>query len=281
MHSVHIVSRTRVSSSYADIVEAAGAPLGAVFGNVLSGLVASYASWRWVFWTLAFLAALVTVAGIFFIPPSVENRNPELSLAKSVDWIGGALITLGLMALLFALTEGNVVGWSNPWISMLIVIAFLLIFIFAAWQWYQEKHTSRAPLLKISIFKSKQFSAAMILMALFFGVMNDFLVYATFLYQDYQSLSPIQTTLRFLPAGIGGIIVAIIVSRLISKVPTWTMLMTGEFAIAMSCLLMAIPIAEDTSYFAYGFFAMIFAVVGADSAWPSLMLFTSKSLPEQ
>jgi predicted MFS family arabinose efflux permease len=279
---VHMVSHTFLNILLViHFQEASAAPLGAIFGNILSGIVSNFVTWKWVFWVLAILATLVTIAGVIYIPHSVDTRNTELSLTRSVDWIGSVLITVGLMSLLFALSEGNAVGWSTPWIAMLIVIALLLIFIFAAWQWYQEKHTSRAPLLKISLFRNSHFSAAMVLMGMFFAVLNDYMVYATYLWQDYQGLSPIQTMLRFLPGGICGFIIAIIVSRLISKVQTYQMLIVGEVSMSLSCLLMAIPIPSSTSYFAYGFLSQIFAVIGADTAWPCLTLFTSKSLPPE
>jgi hypothetical protein len=217
-----------------------------------------------------------------FVPSGLDSkaRNQELSLAKSVDWIGGALVTGGLIALLFALTEGNIAGWSTAWIYMLLIIAFLLIGIFIAWQWYLENHMHRPPLVKISIFRNHLFSTAMIIMGVCFGVVGDFNIYASYLWQDYQALSAIQTMLRFLPAAICGVIVAIIVSRLISKVPGYIILLTGQFSLSMACLLMAVPIPAGTSYFAYGFIAMILSVIGADTAWSSLTLFTSKSLPE-
>ena len=264
--------------------KASGAPLGAIIGNLFSGVIANYTSWKWVFWVLSMLAGLITVAAIFYIPPSVDiahKHKPRLSLARSVDWLGGFLITAGLIALLFALTEGNIVGWSTVWVGVLIAISFLLIGTFAAWQFYQEKYTNRAPLMKVSIFKNRLFSTVMIIMGASFAVVGNFTLYATYLWQDYQGLSPVQTMLRFIPGGVCGVIVAIIVSRLISKVPTYLMLMTGQLAMSLACLLMAIPIPDNTSYFAYGFIAMIISVIGADTAWPSLTLFTSKSLSQE
>ncbi|KAH8651374.1 efflux transporter [Xylariales sp. PMI_506] len=236
------------AKNYAFSAYAAGSPLGAIFGNILSGLVSNFASWKWVFWVVAILATMVTAAGVVFIPPidaAAKDRNRNLSLIRSVDWIGGGLITGGLVALLFALTEGNAIGWSTVWIYLLLMISALLITIFVAWQWYQEKHTSRAPLMKVTMFKNSRFSAAMLIMGLFFGVMNDFTIYATYFWQDYQGLSPLQTMLRFLPGGICGFIVAMIVARLISRVPTYLMLMFGEFTTAISCLLLASLPEED------------------------------------
>jgi predicted MFS family arabinose efflux permease len=272
------------AKNYAFSTYAAGAPLGSIFGNILGGVIASYANWRWVFGAMAALAIIVTIAGIVFIPPpppaSVAQQK-TMSLARSVDWLGGFLITAGILGLLFALTEGNVVGWGTVWIYLLIVIALLIIGIFVVWQWYQETHTTRPPLMKVSLFKNKLFSVALVMMALFFATFNDLLIYATYFFQDYQGLGPLQTTLRFLPTGVAGIVVAVIVSRLISKVPTYMMLMCGNFSVALSCLLFAIPIPPDTSYFAFAFPAMLLSVIGADTTWPCLTLFVSKSVPKE
>jgi hypothetical protein len=97
-----------------------------------------------------------------------------------VDWIGGTLVTIGILALLFALTEGNVVGWSTPWIPTLIVISILIIAAFVIWQWWQERGGKRRPLMKVSIFKNVRFSAANIIMGLFFASFNNFLITATY-----------------------------------------------------------------------------------------------------
>lgn len=266
-------------------MKAAGAPLGSVFGNLLGGLIATYANWKWVFGAMAILAAMVTVAGMLFIPPpppaQATTDRSFGSLVRAVDWTGGVLVTVGLLALLFALTEGNSVGWNTVWVYLLIVIALLLMGIFVAWQWYLEKHTDKSPLMKVSLFKNKMFCGAMAMMALFFATFNDYIIYATYYFQDYQGLGPLQTTLRFIPTGITGMIVAFIVARLISKVPTYMMLMCGNVCVAISCILFAAPIPPTTSYFAYGLPAMILSVIGADTTWPSLTLFVSQSVPKE
>ncbi|KAI1342585.1 MFS general substrate transporter [Xylariaceae sp. FL0016] len=271
------------AKNYAFSAYASGAPLGSVFGNLLAGIIASYANWRWVFGATGGLAILVTFCGFFFIPPPpphLASKQGTSALMKEVDWIGGFLVTTGILALLFALTEGNVVGWDVVWIYLLIVISLLLIGLFVAWQWYQEKHTSRKPLMKVSVFKSLRFSAAMVIMALFFAAFNNVIVFATYLFQDYQGLSALQTTLRFIPTGVCGILTAFVTSHLISRVPTWMLLLFGNLSISISCLLFAVPLPDHTSYFAYGLPAFIFSVIGADITWPSLTLFTSKSLPQ-
>ena len=270
------------AKNYSFSAYAAGAPLGSIFGNLLGGLIASYANWKWVFGAMALLALIITVASVFVIPPPPTTlRAQGVRVKATVDWIGAVIITTGLVALLFALTEGNVVGWSTPWIPVLIVVSIILIAIFVFWQRYLEKTGKATPLMKVSIFKSKRFSAGMFIMALFFASFNGYLVYATYYFQDYQGLSAIQTTLRFIPTGIMGVTTAAVVSRLIAVIPTYMLLLFGNFCVSVSCLLFAVPIPATTSYFAYGLPAMILCVLGADTTWPSLTLFTSHSLPHE
>ena len=178
-------------------------PLGSVFGNILGGIVGQYASWHWIFWIVAIMAAVVTAAGHFVIPLPVV-RPSQSELKNAVDWVGGTIITVALCGLLFALTEGNVVGWSTPWIGAIIGVSVLLIAVFVVWQLYLEKRTVRRPLMKLTIFRNMRVSAAVFTMALFFASFNNFLIFATFYYQDYKGRSAIETTVRFLPTGVVG-----------------------------------------------------------------------------
>ncbi|EGY22025.1 hypothetical protein VD0002_g4085 [Verticillium dahliae] len=273
------------AKNYAFSAYAAGAPLGSVFGNLIAGFIAQYADWKWIFGVKAILAGMVAAAGFFVIPPppppppSLEGQPNKIK--QSVDWIGGALITVGMLALLYALTEGNVVGWDRPWIPVIIVVSLIIIAVFVFWQRHLEKKGERPPLMKVSIFKNKRFSAAMVIMGLFFASFNNFLVFATYFFQDYQGLSALQTTIRFIPTGVVGIVTAFVVALLLSRVPTYLLLVFGNVSMALACMLFAIPIPSNTTYFAFGLPAMILSVFGADTAWPSLTLFTSKSLPQE
>ncbi|KAL1635963.1 hypothetical protein SLS58_010014 [Diplodia intermedia] len=269
------------AKNYAFSCYGAGAPLGSVFGNLMGGVIGEYASWKWVFWILGIIAALVTLAGIFVIPPPPITNSNNMTVQSTVDWIGGVLVTVGLMVLMFALTEGNVVGWTTPWVPTLIVASVAILFLFVLWQRYLGKHTSRRPLMKVSIFANARFSAAMIIMLLFFAAFNNYLIFATYFFQDYLGLSVIQTTLRFIPTGVCGIIIAFATGFFLSRVPGNYILMFGTLCVSGSALLFATPIPVHTTYWAYGFPAMVLAVLGADTLFPCLTLFTAKSLPHE
>ena len=57
--------------------------------------------------------------------------------------------------------------------------------------------------------------------------------------------------------------------------------MFGIVCCATSSFLFAVPIPPRTTYWAYGFPAMGLSVFGADTLFPSLVLFNSHSLPQE
>lgn len=259
---------------------AAGAPLGGAFGNIVSGLIASQTSWKWVFGVTAILSGIITVAAVFLVPRP-PPPGPVVGQKQTVDWIGAALITIGLVVLLFSLTEGNVVGWQTPWVSVLLVVSLIIVAAFAFWQHHLEKRTTRQPLLKLSLFRNLRFSIGLVIFFIFFAAFNNFMVFATYYYQQFQGLSPLQTSLRFIPVGLSGLCVAFVVSQLLHRVPALIILGIGHMCMLTTVVLFASPIPPSTSYFAWGLPAMVLSVVGSDSAWPCLMLSTSKELPSK
>ncbi|KAF2853240.1 MFS general substrate transporter [Plenodomus tracheiphilus IPT5] len=257
----------------------AGAPLGGIFGNIFGGVVGEYLSWKWVFWIFGIVSAISTVASYVVIP--LPPATPEPIMRNTVDWIGGTVITVGLIILLFALSEGNVVGWSTPWVPVLIVISLILVILFGVWQHHLETKTHKRPLMKLSIFNNGKFTAANVLMALFFSSFNNYLIFATYWFQDFQGLSVIQTTLRFIPTGVTGVLVATVTGQLLSRIPGDVILTFSTICVSISSLLFALPIPVHTTYWAYGFPAMVLSVCGADTIFPVLTLFVAKTLPPE
>ncbi|UNI21149.1 hypothetical protein JDV02_007164 [Purpureocillium takamizusanense] len=283
------------AKNYAFSCYAAGSPLGNVFGNIFSGLITQYSNWKWVFGVSAIMAGTTAVAGLVFIPQSPSPRSlrdqnsigpAPIGAKPSIDWLGTFLITAGLLALMYALTEGNVVGWAVPWVPVVIVVSLGTIVLFGVWQRYLERRQSLdgsalPPLVKVSVFSNARFTAAMVATGLFFASFNTFIIFATYHFQNYEALSPLQTALRFVPLGVGGAFANLIVAQLLHRVPALFLLLCGTIAASSSSLLFAVPIPPGTSYFSYGLPAMLLSSVSADTVWPCLTLFTSQTLPRE
>ncbi|RMZ92558.1 hypothetical protein DV736_g222, partial [Chaetothyriales sp. CBS 134916] len=270
------------------VAVAAVASLGSIFGNLAGGLVGGYLSWKWVFWIPAIIAAFTTVAAAVIMPtPKLRRQNTsteaigQRNKALTVDWFGGAVVSSSLLLLLVALSEGNVVGWSTPWIPPAFVIAVILLVIFVFWQRRLERGSGRQPLLKLSMFSNVNFSGLLITIGCFFASYNSFLIFATYFYQDYLGLSELQTTLRFLPAGISGVLFSFVLSLALSRIPGFYILMFGLVCCTVPPLLFAISaISPQTTYWAYGFPAMVLCF-SVEVIWPVGSLVIAKELPRE
>ncbi|KAF5692370.1 aspartyl-tRNA synthetase [Fusarium denticulatum] len=142
------------SRNMAFIAMSAMASLGSVVGSLLGGFVGSTLGWKWVFWIPSVVSAFTTAAGWFVtaghtmrIAPQGTTENAESSKKPYVDWIGGGLISTSLTLLLVAITQGNVSGWSTPWIPPLLVVSVLLLGGFIFYQRRLETDPDRIPLI--------------------------------------------------------------------------------------------------------------------------------------
>jgi MFS family permease len=145
-----------------------------------------YASWEWIFYLVAIVSAVITVAAYFIIPVPKKPAAARNPAAKSItlDWFGAFLITTSLILLIFTLSQGNTGkhGWQKPYIPSLILVFVIMFMVFVAWEWWLENKTDREPLMRMSIWGHKGFTMSMIVTGFFWGSFNNYMVYATFLY---------------------------------------------------------------------------------------------------
>ncbi|KAL2060716.1 hypothetical protein VTL71DRAFT_9357 [Oculimacula yallundae] len=268
--------------NYSFAFYSAGAPTGQVAGNLLGGIIDEYASWKVVFFVIAGSASLIGITAIFIIPkesPRAESTS-DGSRASSIDWIGALLFTVGCLLLLISLSEGASLGWKTPFVIALLVLSFLSLGMFGSWEHYLETR-EKEPLMRISTFKNGRFSISMMIVFIFSAGFTNFLVYSTYLYQDYQGLSPLNTTLRFIPLGISGILATIASGYLLDRIRGNYILIFGLTFGTIANILLAIPISPTTTYWTYGLPAMCLAGIGADTVYPCLGLFTTQALPRK
>jgi EmrB/QacA subfamily drug resistance transporter len=100
--------------------------VGGGFGIVLSGLIVDNFSWRWIF--------IVGAVGIAVALVLVRRYVPEspIKTPSRVDYVGAALLSVGLVALLLALTEGEDWGWTSARIVLLFATAAVVL---VGWGW--------------------------------------------------------------------------------------------------------------------------------------------------
>lgn len=137
----------------------------AAVGPVLGGWLVDHASWRWVFFINLPVAAAVIFLALWRVP---ESRNEGVN--KKLDWPGAALATIGLGAMTFAFIEAPRGG------TLVHLAAGIGIVALASFPFVEAR--SPAPMVSLSLFRSRNFSGAnlitLFLYAAFGGILFFF-----------------------------------------------------------------------------------------------------------
>ncbi|WP_395244432.1 MFS transporter [Agromyces sp. MMS24-K17] len=91
--------------------------LGAGVALVLGGLIVQLLSWPWLFILGTGLGLLALLLVMRWVPASHRGAGTR------TDWVGGALLVVGLLALLLAVSQGGKWGWTSPVTLLLAVVA--------------------------------------------------------------------------------------------------------------------------------------------------------------
>ncbi|MFE9774883.1 MFS transporter [Streptomyces sp. NPDC005931] len=169
--------------------------LGAVSGPLLGALLTEGnlfgLQWRPIFLINLPVGIAGLVLGSRFI---TESRAPR---ALKLDLVGVALVTLGLLMLLYPLTRGRELGWPLwGYASMagaLVVFAALVV--------HERAKTVRdgSPLVELSLFKVKSFAAGIAVQTVFgIGLGVFFLVWTLYM-QIGLGWSPLRAGLTGIP----------------------------------------------------------------------------------
>jgi EmrB/QacA subfamily drug resistance transporter len=136
------------------------ASLGTLVGPFVGGWLVDHASWRAVF-LLNVPLILAALLALLPVPESAATRGP-----LSLDATGAVLAVVGLAGLIDGLTTGTTKGWMSPRVvAGLVIGAACLIALVPA------ERRIRAPMLKLSLFKSRQFSAINVATVVFYGAL--------------------------------------------------------------------------------------------------------------
>ena len=123
----------------------ASAEAGGVIGPLWGGIITKYLAWQWVFWLNIPLCAVIIALSFALLPKS--RRYPA-----SMDYIGGALVTLSLAALTLGLARiDDFDALMTLWFAL--SVASLALFI-------MRQRTAAEPLLPRVMFRARAFVAA-------------------------------------------------------------------------------------------------------------------------
>jgi EmrB/QacA subfamily drug resistance transporter len=165
---------------------------GGSIGVLLGGVLTSSLSWHWIFLVNVPIGVVVYALCRAWIPSGQGMEG-----APRLDVAGAVTVTLSLMLAVYAIVNGNEVGWTSLatlWklgVSVVLLVLFLII----------ESRVS-APLMPLSLFRLRSVSAANLVAVLWAaGMFAWFFISALYL-QLVLGRGPMDVGLAFLPANL-------------------------------------------------------------------------------
>jgi EmrB/QacA subfamily drug resistance transporter len=211
--------------------------LGPIFGPILGGWLVDDFSWRWIF----FINLPIGIAALVLSQRILARDVPAPH--HRLDWLGLALLSPGLAALIYGLAETSGAGGFARWqviVPGLIGIAMLAAFV------RHGLRTSDA-LIDLRLFANRVFTASSItLILVIVAVFGGMLLLPLYL-QVVRGESAMDTGLLLAPQGFGAMLAMPIAGRLTDKTGVGRIVPVGLVIVALSFLGLT-QLEADTSY---------------------------------
>src|SRR3954467_3415040 len=189
---------------------------GAVAGVLLGGVLTDLLSWQWIF----FVNAPVGV-GAFVLAPVLLDESRDAT-ASSFDLPGAALVTSGLVVLVYGITQANDYGWGSIQTFGFFAAALTLLAGFVAWE-----ARTRDPLMPLSIFRLRTLVGANVAGLILGTVLFAMFLMLTLYMQDVLGYSPLRTGVAYLAVAGTAIIWSALAAQLVTRVGVKRVLVVG------------------------------------------------------
>jgi EmrB/QacA subfamily drug resistance transporter len=202
--------------------------IAAVLGPFLGGWLTDSAGWHWIFWVNLPLGVLALYI-VYRYLPSVHGDTAT----RSLDYLGAAVFTVGVVFLLLGLTNKQSGDWPDLNVGGFLLIAAILtpVFLFI-------ESRAREPIVPLELFRNRNY--AVTILATFLAAIGFFgaIIFLPRWYQFVQNVSPTESGLQILSLMGGMILSSVVGGILVSRTGRYKwIIVTGLVAMSVGVFL--------------------------------------------
>jgi len=165
---------------------------GGSIGAMLGGLLTSSLSWHWVFLVNLPIGIGVVVASLRLLPAAAGT-----TASRHLDVWGAITVTAALMLAVYAIVNGNQVGWLSVRTLAELAVALILLLLFL---WLEARvHT---PLMPLRLFRLRNLTVANVVGVLWAAAMFAWFFLSALYMQLVLGYGPMEVGLAFIPANL-------------------------------------------------------------------------------
>src|SRR3954466_801245 len=179
-------------------------------GPTLGGWITDNYSWSWCF----FINVPIGIASAFLVSTFLKDPPGQQPSRGEVDWLGIALLTVGIGSLQYVLEEGNAEDWfSSKWIVRFAMVAGVCLTVMI---WWELSSRNKHPIVNFRVLKNRELASSIFLfVALGFGLYGGVFIFPLFT-QSVLHFTPTETGLALMPGGIATAVTALFCGLLLN-----------------------------------------------------------------
>jgi EmrB/QacA subfamily drug resistance transporter len=189
---------------------------GAAAGVLMGGILTDALSWEWIFFVN------IPVGGAGFVLAPVLLRESRDATVKSFDALGAVLVTAGLSAFVYAITQAGQEGWLAAKTVSFFVASILLLVGFVVWE---QRHPE--PLMRLGILRIKTVAGANVSGFILGTATFSLFLMLTLYMQQVLGYSPMKTGVAYLAVAGTAIFTSALAAQLVTRIGVKPALLIG------------------------------------------------------
>jgi EmrB/QacA subfamily drug resistance transporter len=165
---------------------------GGSIGVLLGGVITDVLNWHWIFLVNVPVGILVVVLTLMIIP-----AERVATAAHRLDVAGAVTVTVSLMIAVYAIVNGNEVGWLTTRTLGLLGVSAALLALFLV----LESRVA-SPLVPLRLFRLRNIAVSNVVGILWAGAMFAWFFLSALYLQLVLGYSPLEVGLAFLPGNL-------------------------------------------------------------------------------
>jgi EmrB/QacA subfamily drug resistance transporter len=233
------------------------AGLAVALGPIVGGAITQGIDWHWIFWINVPIGVVAVLLGLRLLPESYGAPG-------RLDLVGVGLVSAGVVAVVWALSRANEVGWSSPEVVGTLVAGTLLLVVFLGWE-----SSVREPMVPLRLFAVRDFAIGNVTTFLMSGAIFAGGLLVTEEFQLGRHYSPVGAGVRLLPFFATPMFVSPLAGALSDRIGRRPIIVVGLSMLTAGFIWVAWRGSLDTSWIEL-VIALLVAGVGISMALPTV-----------
>jgi MFS transporter, DHA2 family, multidrug resistance protein len=202
-------------------------------GPTVGGWITDEFSWRWVFLINVPVGIVVGALAAYILsdpPGAAAARRARWAPGLRLDYIGFALLVVGMFALQFVLDKGQEDDWfGSPLITWLCITAAVGLVAFVVWELHRDD-----PIVDLYLFRDRAFASGNLLMFMLgFALMGTTVVLPLFV-QTLLGYTAEQAGMVLSPGGLATMFMMPVVGMLSGRIDARLLIAVGLIGTALA-----------------------------------------------